>query len=81
MRPSGNTQGSFYYYSLLSGRRLHRRRRTPLPMSQEVIDRVHYIADKQKSPSGLTFTRQDGTSYGPEEHDESIHEDIAEEDN
>ena len=32
--PSGNTQGSFYYYSLWSGRHLHRRRRTPLPISQ-----------------------------------------------
>ena len=60
--PSGNTYGSFYYYSLWPGRCLHRRRRTPLPMSQEIIDRVHYIADKQNSPSGLTFTRQDGTS-------------------
>ena len=32
LRPTGNTQGSFYYYSLWTGRRLHRRRRTPLPM-------------------------------------------------
>ena len=32
--PSGNTQGSFYYYSLWSGRHLHRRRQIPLPMSQ-----------------------------------------------
>ena len=73
--PSGNTYGSFYYYSLWPGRCLHRRRRTPLPMSQEIIDRVHYIADKQKNTPELAFTRQDGTSYEPEGHDESIQED------
>ena len=32
LRPSGNLQGSFYYYSLVTGCRLHRRRCTPLPM-------------------------------------------------
>ena len=63
LRPSGDTLGSFYYYSLWAGLRLHRRRQTPLPMSQKVIDRVNYIVNKQNSPSGLTFTRQDGTSY------------------
>ena len=46
LRPSGNTQGSFYYYSLWTGFRLHMRRQTPLPMPQEVIDRVHHIANR-----------------------------------
>ena len=46
LRPSSNVQGSFYYYSLTTGRRLHRCRCTPIPMPQEVIDRVHTIADR-----------------------------------
>ena len=75
LRPSGNTQGSFYYYSLVTGKRLHRRRCTAKPMPQTVIDRVHAIAKKQKSPKGLTFTRSDGTPYPDtdlDEHEEHI---------
>ena len=63
LRPSGNVQGSFYYYSLATGRRLHRRRCTPIPMFQDVIDRVHMIADRQKTPEGITFLRMDGTEF------------------
>ena len=37
MRPTENTQGSFYYYSIWSGYLIHRRRHTPLLVSQEVI--------------------------------------------
>ena len=62
-RPSGNVQGSLYYYSLITGRRFHRRRCTQIPMLQEVVDRVHTIADRQKSPEGITFLRADGTEF------------------
>ena len=34
-----------------------------LSVPQEAIDRVEYMAEWQKSPDGLTFKRQDGTSY------------------
>ena len=63
LRPSGNIQGSFYYYSLTTGRRLHRRKCTPLPMPQEVIDRIEYISMRQKVQPGLQFLRKDGTEY------------------
>ena len=46
LRPTGNTHGSFYYYSLWTGRRITRKCRAPLPMSQEVIDRVHSQRDR-----------------------------------
>ena len=46
LRPSGNVQGCFYYYSLITGRRLHRRKCTALPMPDEVIARIHSIADR-----------------------------------
>ena len=72
LRPKGNMKGLFYYYSLWSGGRLHRRRRTPLPMSQEIIDRVHYIALRQKLPAGLIYTGQDGTPINQDEDDGSI---------
>ena len=63
LRPTGNVQGSFYYYSLVTGRRLHRRRCTALPMPDEVINRVHDIATRQKCPEGIIFLRRDGTEF------------------
>ena len=61
LRPTANTQGSFYYYSLTTGRRLIRRTYTSIHMPDEVIARVHFIATRQKNPDGFTFTRMDGT--------------------
>ena len=63
MRATGNVQGSFYYYSLATGRRLRRGQCTPLPVPQEVIDQVHAIADKQNAPTGFTYTRCDGSIF------------------
>ena len=48
LRPTANSQGSFYYYSLATGRRLIRRRCTPINMLDDSIDRVHHIANRQK---------------------------------
>ena len=70
LRPTGNMKGSFYYYRLWSGCQLHRRQRTPLPMSQEMIYRFHYIAPMQKAPTGLAFTRPDGTPVNASDDDE-----------
>ena len=46
LRPTGNSQGGHYFYSLTSGRRLNRNRWTLLPMPMEVIERVHQLAGK-----------------------------------
>ena len=63
LRPSGNVQGYFYYYSLVTGRRLHRRKCNPLPILKEAIDRVHSIAERQKTPARIQFLRRDGTIF------------------
>jgi hypothetical protein len=44
MRLTGNQQGSYYLYSLATGRRLHRTRWTEFPMPTEVTERVHALA-------------------------------------
>ena len=44
LRPTGNAQGSFYFMSLSTGRVLNRVRGTALPMPDDVIDRVHWMA-------------------------------------
>ena len=61
LRPTYNAQGALYYYSLNTGRRLIRRRCTPIPMPDKIIARVHSNATAQKQPDRLTFTRTDGT--------------------
>jgi hypothetical protein len=55
MRPTGNAQGSFYYFSLSSGRIINRWQVTKLPMPDEVIDRVHLLARRQNGNIGILF--------------------------
>ena len=77
LQPTENTQDSFYYYILWTGCRLIRKRRTPLPMPQDVIDQIHYIAERQNNPPGLAFTRQDGNPYESDGDDKSVDEDYG----
>jgi hypothetical protein len=44
LNPTGNLQGSYYFMSLASGKRISRRRWTEVPFTQEVIDCVNAIA-------------------------------------
>ena len=44
LRPTSNEQGSYYYLSLSTGRKINCLRATELPMPQDVIDRVHFLA-------------------------------------
>ena len=88
MRPTGNEQGGYYFFSLSTGRRLNRNRWTVLPMPNEVIDRVHHFA--RSVQQGLTFADRgglpddgdpfdsDGESYHSDDDtddDESLHYD------
>ena len=70
LRPSGNVQGSFYYFSLYTGRHLHRRRRTPNNMPDKIIDQIYEIADKQGALPGLTYISH---------NNEQIQEDVIDE--
>ena len=44
LRPVGNSQGSFYFLSITTGRVLNRQHAMALPMPDEVIDKIHRIA-------------------------------------
>jgi len=55
LRPTGNAQGGYYFLSLHTGKRLNRKRWTPLPMPREVEDQVHRLAQKQKTNPGVEF--------------------------
>ncbi len=62
LRPTGNQQGGYYFYSLMSGKRLHRTHWTELPMPSEVKDRVHALARRARAFRGLLFTNSDGNN-------------------
>jgi hypothetical protein len=71
LRPTGNSQGGHYFYSLTSGRRLNRNRWTLLPMPMEVIDRVHQMAGKGFMSEEIDFCdgNSDKNEYSNEDED------------
>jgi hypothetical protein len=60
LRPTGNQQGGYYFYSLMSGQRLHRTHWTELPMPAKVTTLVHDLARRANANRGLTFTGSHG---------------------
>jgi hypothetical protein len=60
LRPTGNAQGGYYFMSLTTGRRLNRTELTPLPMPQDVVNRVHVLARRSNANKELLFTWRDG---------------------
>ena len=58
--PTGNEQGSYYFLSLHTGKRVARNKWTVLPMPAEVIDTIHQLAAACKKYKGITFTDKDG---------------------
>jgi hypothetical protein len=67
LRPTGNTQGGYYFMSLTSGRRLSRNHWTSLPIPQDVIDRVHVLARRSNANRDLSFAWRNGTAIADEE--------------
>jgi hypothetical protein len=61
LRPTGNQQGSFYFFSLSSGRALMWYHWTSLPMPAEVIDRIHILYRRGRgSPTGSHIAASNG---------------------
>jgi hypothetical protein len=85
LRPTGNDQGGYYFFSLATSRRLNRNRWTALSMPAKVIDRVHTLARAGNALAGMAFTDRNGhqvidddndadnVSYDPD--DDSAHND------
>ena len=82
LRPTGNAQGGYFFFSLTTGRVLNRGRWTTLPMPNEVIDRVHRMARQEHGNNGLIFEDRnhhplvdpdddggDDSTYHPEDDD------------
>jgi len=58
--PTRNEQGSYYFLSLHTGKRVVRNKWTVLQMPAEVIATVHQLAAACKKYKGITFTDKDG---------------------
>jgi Reverse transcriptase (RNA-dependent DNA polymerase)/Zinc knuckle len=52
LRPTGNDQGGHFFYSLSTGKRINRSRWTKLPMPDEVVQRVHQLARRDRMVKG-----------------------------
>ena len=78
LRPTGNAQGSFYFMSLSTGRVWNRLCGTALPMPDDVVDRVHQMAQRQEAHPGLLFGDHNmNPTY--EEDDEELSDDEEDE--
>ncbi len=58
LRPTGNEQGGYYFFSLGTGKVLNRNNWTVLPMPADVIERIHWFA--RQDEDGLGFADRDG---------------------
>jgi hypothetical protein len=58
--PADNLQGGYFFYSLVTGKRLQRTYWTELPMPDSVKDCVHSMARRANADNGLCFTDSDG---------------------
>ncbi len=73
LRPTGNSQGGYYFFSLSTGRRLNRNRWTELPMPAEVIARVQVLALRNNVNLGLAFGDRTGqVGFGPSHWDATV---------
>ena len=88
LRPTGNAQGGYFFFSLTTGSVLNRGRWTSTPMPNEVIDRVHRMARQEHGNKGLNFEDRnhnplvdpdddgdDDSTYHPEDDDNSDDDD------
>ena len=75
--PTGNQQGGYKYFNLRTGKRITRRKWTPLPMPHDVIARVNQIGHSQGQLSLLTFQYRHGNPIGEYDPDFSTPDNIT----
>jgi hypothetical protein len=68
LRPTGNDQGGYFFFSLTTGRRLNRNRWTSLPMPTDVIERIHNMARRGHAPRGILFADRAGIDDPNDDH-------------
>jgi hypothetical protein len=79
LRPTGNAQGNFYFFSLSTGRVINRTHATALPMPDDVIERVHALARRQKANPGMLFTNRVNQPFVDDDIDDGEDDDASDE--
>ena len=74
LHPTGNDQGSYYLYSLSTGKVLNCNHWTLLPMPMDLINCVHVLA--HQSTTELIFANRDGVIIPNEENDDNEAQDL-----
>ena len=77
LRPSGNTQGSYYFLNPHSGKHIIRNNWTVLLMPNEVINTIHQLAAACNKYKGIAFTDKDGNTINDENDDNEDNTEIT----
>jgi hypothetical protein len=70
LRPAGNEQGGYCFYSLTTGCHLNQNQWTPLPLPANVINREHSLARCANANRGLLFTDPYSNPLGTHDMDD-----------
>ena len=76
LRPTGNVQGGYFFFSLTTGKVINRMRWTPIPMPKEVINRVERMARQEHAGTTLLFEDRDHNEIiDPDQEDDDDNSD------
>ena len=93
LRPTGNVQGGYFFFSLTTGKVINRMRWTSIPMPKDVIDRVERMARQEHAGTTLLFEDRDhnaivdvdddddDSEYEPEDDDDNDDDNDDDDDN
>ena len=72
LRPTGNIQGGYFFFSLTTGKLINRMRWTPIPMPKEVIEQVERMARQEHAGTTLLFEDRDHNEIiDPDQEDDN----------
>ena len=76
LRPTGNVQGGYFFFSLTTGKVINRMQWTPIPMPKEVINRVERMARQEHAGTTLLFEDRDHNEIiDPDQEDDDDNSD------
>jgi len=78
--PTGNLQGTYKFFSLITGKKIKRRHLTRYPMPDSVITKVERYARAGATPNALDFADRSGVLFEWNEEIDESPEELIEED-
>jgi hypothetical protein len=72
LRPTGNAQGSMFFYSIDTGKRINRYKWTPLPMPNDVVNRVEQLAEGNEIHADDLFPVSDDADIAQMESEQEL---------